>query len=207
VTAEGLVLEGRLVRLEPLTFDHVPALVVASAESREHYGYNWVPDGEADVVRYVADALEGQRVGDELAFAQVRVDTGQVVGSTRYYDMKPWQWPAGSLNQRFDTPDAVEIGYTWLAASAQRTGINTEAKFLLLQHAFETWQVHRVSWRTDARNERSRAAIERLGAQFEGIRRAERPGADGTVRDSAYYSVIAAEWPTVRARLIRLLNR
>jgi RimJ/RimL family protein N-acetyltransferase len=95
----------------------------------------------------------------------------------------------------------VEIGYTWLAASAQRTRCNTEAKFLLLQHAFETWEVHRVTIRTDERNQRSRAAIARLGAHFEGIRRAEKPGADGSVRDSAMFSIIAAEWPAIRARL------
>jgi N-acetyltransferase len=204
---DGPVLEGRLVRLEPLTLDHALGLTRAAAQSREHYGYNWVPDGEADVARYIADALDGQRTGNELPFAHVQLTTGEVVGSTRHYDLRPWAWPPGSLQQRFDRPDAVEIGYTWLAASAQRTGINTEAKFLMFRHAFEAWEVHRVSLRTDVRNARSRAAIERLGAQYEGVRRAERPGTDGTVRDSAYYSVIASEWPAVKARLLALLNR
>ena len=103
--------------------------------------------------------------------------------------------------QRTDRPDAVEVGSTWLAASAQRTRCNTEAKYLLLAHAFEGWEVHRVSLRTDERNERSRRAIERLGAQFEGIRRVDMPGQDGTVRNSACYSIVRAEWPAVRDRL------
>ena len=95
---------------------------------------------------------------------------------------------------------------TWLAASAQRTGANTEAKSLMLGHAFEAWEVHLVRLRTDRRNLRSRTAIERLGARFEGVRRADRPGVDGTVRDSAFYSITRAEWPAVRERLGRLLR-
>ena len=100
----------------------------------------------------------------------------------------------------------AEIGHTWLAASAQRTGINTEAKFLMLRHAFEVWEVHVVRLRSDQRNARSRSAIERLGARFEGVRRADRPGADGTVRDSAFYSISVAEWPAVRDHLGALLR-
>ena len=104
-------------------------------------------------------------------------------------------------------PDVLEIGGTWLSASAQRTVCNTEAKYLMLKHAFERWSVHRVSLRTDERNRRSRRAIERIGARFEGIRRADMPGADGTVRNSALYSIVAAEWPDVRKLLENLLDR
>jgi hypothetical protein len=98
-------------------------------------------------------------------------------------------------------PDVVEIGWTWYAVGAQRTAVNTEAKLLLCTHAFERWRVRRVSWKTDARNARSRAAILRLGAQFDGILRAHRAAGDGTVRDSAFFSMLAAEWPAARQRL------
>ena len=130
----------------------------------------------------------------------------RVVGSTSYSDFQPWEWPAGSEKQRVDRPDAVEVGYTWLAASAQRTRCNTETKYLLLTHAFEVWRVRRVSLRTDERNSRSRRAIERLGAQFEGIRRADMPGQDDTVRNSAFYSILQSEWPEVRKRLESFLQ-
>lgn len=102
-------------------------------------------------------------------------------------------------------PDVVEIGGTWLAASAQRTRCNTEAKYLLLRHAFEVWDVHRVAFRTDVRNETSRAAIERLGAKLEGIRRADKPARDGIVRDSIFFSIVRAEWSVVGATLERRL--
>lgn len=126
---------------------------------------------------------------------------GRVVGSTRFDDIAAWTWPAGHTHERSGVPDAVEIGGTWLASSARRTVVNTEAKYLMLVHAFEVWRVHRVRLRTDVRNEVSRRAIERIGARFEGVLRADRPGADGTVRDSALFSVVAAEWPGVRAQL------
>ena len=104
-------------------------------------------------------------------------------------------------------PTVVEIGSTWYAASAQRTALNAEVKLLLLSHAFDVWEVLRVTLKTDARNERSRAAIERLGARHEGIRRAHTIASDGTVRDTAYYSIVAAEWPAVREGLRRRLGR
>jgi RimJ/RimL family protein N-acetyltransferase len=150
--------------------------------------------------------LAARAAGDQLPFATVRRVDGRVVGTTRFSDMLPWSWPTGSPFQRQDRPDVAEIGHTWLAASAQRTGINTEAKFLMLRHAFEVWEVHVVRLRSDQRNARSRSAIERLGARFEGVRRADRPGADGTVRDSAFYSISVAEWPAVRDHLGALLR-
>jgi RimJ/RimL family protein N-acetyltransferase len=107
-----------------------------------------------------------------------------------------------------DTPPTVaEIGGTWYAASAQRTVVNTECKLLLLSYAFDTWGVLRVTMKTDTRNERSRVAILRIGARFEGIRRVHAPAVDGAVRDTAYYSIVAAEWPEVRARLESLRDR
>ena len=151
---------------------------------------------------YVADALADRSAGSAMPLATIRVADGAVVGSTRFLRLERWPWPADSSFVRHDgTPDVVEIGATWLARSAQRTGINTEAKLLMLTHAFDGWRVLRVSIITDARNEQSRTAIARLGAHFEGVIRAHRIGADGQVRDSARYSILASEWPAIRSRL------
>jgi len=205
-TMENLTLPGRHVRLEPLAIDHVPALVAAASESRTTYLYSVVPEGEAAMRAYVEAALEARDAGEHLPFATVRAHDGRVIGTTRFSDLAPWSWPPGDPHQRDDRPDVAEIGHTWLAGSAQRTGANTEAKALMLRHAFEVWEVHLVRLRTDRRNLRSRAAIERLGARFEGVHRADRPGVDGTVRDSAFYSITRAEWPSARDRLARLLR-
>ena len=192
-------LVGREVTLRPLGVDDVVALVAAAGESREHYGLSVVPEGPDAMRAYVARFLRQRDAGDRLPF--VTVWRGRVVGSTSFIEPRVWDWPPGSALQRTDRPDAVEIGSTWLAASAQRTRCNTEAKLLMLTHAFERWQVHAVSFKTDERNVRSRRAIERLGARFDGVRRADMPGADGTVRNSAHYSIVAVEWPAIRARL------
>jgi RimJ/RimL family protein N-acetyltransferase len=201
------VLEGDLVRLEPLDEHHALALAAAAAESRTTYTWTWVPNGAEEARAYVAEALAAHSAAEHLPFATVARAEGRVVGSTRFTNAEWWEWPSGHPLQRVDAPDVVEIGHTFLAASAQRTGINTEAKFLMLRHAFEVWEVHRVRLRTDRRNTRSRAAIERLGATLDGVMRADRVGADGTVRDSAYYSVVREEWPSVRDRLRGLLSK
>ena len=207
VTAETtmvrpVILEGRFVRLEPLTEAHADALLAAASGARETYGLTLVPGsaGEADV--YIQTALAEQRATRSLPFATVDRATGRVVGSTRYLNIEFWPWPAGNRHQRGpERPDVVEIGATWLAAAAQRTPINTEAKLLMLTHAFDHWRVHRVSLMTDARNQRSRQAILRLGARFDGILRAARPASDGAIRDTAAFSILEEEWPAVRANL------
>lgn len=193
------VLKGPTVTLRPLSLDDAVALAAAAAESREPYAFTRVPDGVEDARRYIDGALAERETRGRLPFVTLWQD--RVVGSTSYLGAERWRWPAGSPRQRSDRPDVVEIGATWLAASAQRTRCNTEAKLLMLAHAFDVWQVHRVSLKTDARNMQSRRAIERLGALFEGVRRADMPGSDGSVRDSAYYSIVRAEWPVVRAQL------
>lgn len=198
-------LVGREVSLTGLSQESATALAAAAGESREHYRYNPVPEGESGAKSYVQRALDMQAAGQRIPFAVVW--RGRVVGSTSYYDFQPWSWPARSPLQRIDRPDAVEIGFTWLAASAQRTRCNTEAKYLLLRHAFDVWHVHRVSFRTDERNERSRGAILRLGALFEGVRRADMPGVDGSVRNSAYFSILSSEWPRIREALEERLAR
>lgn len=198
-------LNGRDVILRPLSVQDTQALTVAAAESREHYRFNMVPDGAEQVSVYIDKALTQFACGQRIPFAVLFHD--RVVGTTSFANMETWEWPERNPDTRSGSPDVVEIGYTWLAQSAQRTRCNTEAKFLLLSQAFETWNVLRVSFRTDRRNERSRRAIERLGAQFEGIRRADMLSVDGSVRDSAFYSIVRDEWPVVRNHLSDLLGR
>ena len=197
-----VALEGERVRLEPLSRAHAGALLAAASGPRDTYGFTFVPGSADEVERYVETALAEWAAGRALPFATVDLARGRVVGSTRFGNVEFWSWPSGNSNQRGeDVPDVAEIGWTWLAADAQRTAINTEAKFLMLTHAFERWRVHRVSLQTDARNARSRAAIARIGARLDGVVRAQRVAADGTVRDSACYSIIDSEWPGVRAKL------
>jgi RimJ/RimL family protein N-acetyltransferase len=197
VSPAPVVLTGRRVRLEPLSIDHAPALAAAAAGDRSTFGLTFVPDGEESALAYVRTALDEQARGDSLPFATVALDSGRVVGSTRFLDLH--YWPVD------DRPDGVpvvaEIGHTWLIPAAQRTAVNTEAKLLLLTHAFETWRVWRMTLKTDARNARSRAAIERLGARFDGVLRRFSPAADGGLRDAAFYSILDTEWPSVRANL------
>ncbi|MYX29451.1 GNAT family N-acetyltransferase [Streptomyces sp. SID8381] len=202
-----VVLTGRRTRLEPLAPHHVEGLARAGGEDRASYAFTPVPHGPEAARDYVERALADQAAGRALPFAVVRADDGRVVGSTRFLELDYWQgplvWPpvpgVPYGDPRTAVPDAAEIGNTWLAAGAQGAGINTEAKLLLLRHAFETWRVRRVSFRADVRNLRSRAAIERLGARCEGVRRAHSRGLDGTVRSTAFYSILDEEWPTARA--------
>ncbi len=201
---DGLTLAGKHVRLEPLKLEHVPALVAAVNEDPALFRFSTAPDTEAEMSAWVQDALAATEAGRALPFATYSCAQRRIVGSTRFYELERWRSPAGHQH-RDRGPDACLIGYTWLGASAQRTACNTEAKLLMLAHAFETWKVHRVAFRIDARNDRSRAAVERLGAKFEGVRRAERIGADDAVRDSAFYSVLASEWPAVKQGLISRL--
>jgi RimJ/RimL family protein N-acetyltransferase len=200
---ETVVLEGRHVRLEPLSVDHADALLAAAAEDRSSYAYSWVPCDRDDVDRYLEKLLADQRTGTALSFVQRRQTDGVIVGHTRFFNIEWWSWPLADGN-----PDAVEIGSTWLAASAQRTPVNTEAKLLMFGCAFDMWHVQRVYLKTDARNERSRRAILRIGASFEGVLRSSMPRYNEVgVRDSAYFSVVASEWPAVRGRLDGLLAR
>jgi len=199
------VLQGETVTLRPLTAADAGALAAAASESRQEFVYTRVPDGVDEARQYIEVALADREAGRRVPFAIVWHD--RLVGSTSYLDPQRWRWPAGSPLQRTDRPDAVEIGATWLGASAQRTRCNTEAKYLLLSHAFDVWRVHRVSLKTDERNAKSRRAIERLGALFEGVRRADMPGQDGSVRSSAYYSIVRSEWPDVRKKLEDALAR
>lgn len=191
-----VTLTGSRVRLEPVTHDHVDDLHAAASADRSTFGLTWVPDGLDATARYVASLLDDYEAGLVLPFAQVDAESGRAVGCTRYLDLRWWSGR--------DRPDEVEIGGTWLARSAQGTGINTEAKFLLLQHAFDDYGAWRVQIVTDARNALSRGGIEAIGATFEGILRNHRLVADSDTpapRQAAVYSVIRDEWPDVRAHL------
>ncbi|MEU6093416.1 GNAT family protein [Streptomyces sp. NPDC047079] len=192
----GPVLEGELVRLEPLEHRHAADLAVAAEEHRDTYAFTWVPRAH-EVGDYI-DAQRARAAAGRLApYAQIAVATGRVVGTTSYWEPRSW------LSD--DRLDAVEVGFTWLARSAQGTGVNAESKLLLFRHAFEGWGVARVDLKTDARNARSRAAIESVGARFEGVlrnwSRSWAPGEQERLRDTAIYSITAEEWPERRSLL------
>jgi RimJ/RimL family protein N-acetyltransferase len=193
---EGPVLEGALVRLEPLEHRHTADLAKAAEEDRASYAFTWVPRAH-EVGGYLDAQLARAAAGRLAPYAQVSLATGRAVGATAYWDPRHWRTD--------DQLDAIEIGFTWLARSAQGTGVNAEAKLLLFRHAFEEWQVSRVDLKTDARNSRSRAAIQSVGARLEGVlrnwSRSWAPGEEGRLRDSAMYSITAAEWPERRPLL------
>lgn len=194
---EPFLLIGEYVALEPLEADHAADLVAAANEGRTTYGWTRVPGDLPGMTTYVEHLLAERDLGRTVPFVQRRLTDGQLVGCTRYLDLRHWSGR--------EEPDEVEVGGTWLAETAQRTAINTESKLLLFTHAFEVWHVHRLALATDARNERSRAAITRVGATFEGILRRHRPslatGEPDVPRDSAMFSIVPAEWPVVKAGL------
>lgn len=207
MNVEELEFRGKHVRLEPLGVRHVDALAEAAAADPSLYQWSPIPHGGAEAAKYVETALAWRVAGTAVPFAIVRVNDGAVIGSTRFFDLERWSWPQGHPLSGRSGPDACEIGYTWLTRSAIRTAANTEAKLLMLTHAFETWQVLRVCFHTDVRNQRSRAALGRIGAQFEGILRAHRMAVDFIARDSVRYSIVASEWPAVKQRLIHLRDQ
>jgi len=202
-----LSLQGKHIRLEPLGPHHIDGLVAAAAADPALYRWSPVPQGKDEAAAYIDTALAWRDAGTAVPFAIVRMPDEIVIGSTRFWNIERWAWPVGHPSHGRDVPDACEIGYTWLARSAVRTAANTEAKLLMLCHAFEVWQVLLVCFHTDARNERSRAALERIGAQREGILRSHRMAADFIPRDSVRYSIVAAEWPSVKERLVTHTDR
>jgi len=200
------VLQGKIVRLEPLDGQHIEDLAAASSQDPTLYRWSPVPQGATNTAAYVEAALKAREEGRAMPFAIRRVSDGVVIGSSRFFDLDWWSWPAGHPSHGRKTPDTGEIGYTWLARDAIRSGANTEAKYLMLTHAFETWQVVRICFHTDSRNERSRAALARIGGQFEGILRGHRMAADFIPRDSVRFSILASDWPAAKQRLEHLLS-
>ncbi len=194
MNVEPVTLAGRYVRLEPLAVAHVEGLVAVGLEP-ELWRWTVARVTTPDKMRaYVEAALDEQRRGVALPFATVEQSSGRVVGSTRFLSIE-------RAHRR------VEIGWTWIAPAWQRTAINTEAKLLMLGHAFESWNCQRVELKTDARNEKSRRAILRLGAREEGTLRSHMLAYGGRVRDTVYFSVISSEWPAVKAALEAHLAR
>jgi RimJ/RimL family protein N-acetyltransferase len=208
---EPFTLEGTHVRLEPLHSRHLDDLLEAARGDRSSFGYTWVPADRPSMAGYVDQAMARAEAGDQVAFATRSLALDRIVGSTRYYDLQQWDWSTIE-DGAFPAPgggglDLVSIGHTWLGPAAQRTPVNSEAKLLMLDHAFARWGVRAVRLQTDARNLRSREAIARIGCTLDGVLRSDRPASDGTVRDSAVFSVLAAEWPEARRRLVERLAR
>ena len=191
---EPVTLEGRGVRLEPLSLEHEAGLAAAAAD-----GALWnlritsVPEPE-NTRAYIETALQGRADGHRFAFAVLDDASGRVLGTSSYHDIVP-------ALQR------LEIGWTWYAKSVQRTHVNTTAKLLLMAHAFDTLGCHVVGWRTDNFNFASQRAIERLGARKDGVLRGHALRRDGTIRDTVMYSMRAGEWPEARAQLLYLLQQ
>jgi RimJ/RimL family protein N-acetyltransferase len=204
---EPFELRGQHVLLEPLQTAHTDDLTAAAGTDLSAYPWTYVPQEREKMARYIETALAAREAGAAMPFATRSIETGKIIGSTRYFDTEWWVWPEGHEQHGRRAPDVCEIGYTWLTRDAIRTAANTEAKLLMLAQAFEGWKVHRVVLHTDERNARSRAAIERIGGKFEGILRAYRLASDFTPRWSARYSIVAAEWPGVRAKLEARLER
>jgi RimJ/RimL family protein N-acetyltransferase len=206
--SETLALADALVSLEPMSREHAAALVAIGSGARDTYGLTRVPATAEAAAKYIEDALADRDRGFSVPFVTRDARSGRIVGSTRFMTIERWTWPVARAPESVSRfADGVEIGSTWLAAQAQRTAINTHAKLLMLRHAFEAWRVRRVTLKTDARNMRSRNAIERIGAKLDGVLRAHMPAFDGGVRDTAFYSIVEKEWPTVAAHLDRLAHR
>jgi RimJ/RimL family protein N-acetyltransferase len=190
-----VVLYGDAVKLEPLDPSHADDLLTAGADP-EIWRYMPLPQPEsvAEVRRWIDEAWKLAATGEELPFAIIDPETGRAVGSTRYLEIhRNWR--------------TLEIGWTWLAASVQRSAVNTETKLMLLRHAFEDHGVLRVQFRTDGRNVRAQQSLERLGAVREGVLRKHRINHDGFVRDTVCYSILDQEWPAVKERLLARLKR
>jgi RimJ/RimL family protein N-acetyltransferase len=198
---DRVTLIGEHIRLEPLEERHLSGLRSAADVDRSTFVLAAVPRPTDDDVRWYLDEADRLHAGARgLAFATIDVASGMVIGSTRFMNAEYWTTPDRRERPGVQ-PDAVEIGGTWLTPSAQRTGANTDAKILMLTHAFDILRVLRVTIKTDARNSRSRANIERVGGVFEGVLRSHMRASDGEVRDTAMYSILATEWPGVRERL------
>jgi RimJ/RimL family protein N-acetyltransferase len=193
MTVTPVVLEGRHVRLEPLAKEHLAGLARVGLDEEL---WRWIPvpvRTAEELAEYIETALEEQKRGVSLPFALIEKASGRAIGSTRY----------GNIDR---THHRVEIGWTWVAREWQRSAVNTEAKYLLFRHAFETLGCIRVELKTDSLNEKSRAAILRIGAKEEGIFRNHMITSSGRLRHSVYFSIVDSEWPAVKARLESLLN-
>lgn len=189
-----ITLTGKHVRLEPMSETHIPGLTEIGA-GQDFWGFMLYGDikTEADMRSWVLDILERETKGTDLPFVAIHLESGRVAGATRYLNTMP-------------KDRGLEVGGTWYGTDFQRTAVNTECKYLLLTHAFETLKCIRVQIKTDSRNERSQKAIERLGAVKEGVLRNHMILPDGRFRHSVFYSVLDTEWGEVKKRLQRMME-
>jgi RimJ/RimL family protein N-acetyltransferase len=202
-----LSLEGKFVRLLPLEPADAERLLAAATEDRSSYRFTIVPHDLDSMKLFIGAAIAERDRGASVPFATFDARTGKAVGSTRYMTIDRWGHPDEPAPSKDAAPSALEIGATWLSGSAQRSAINTEAKLLMLRYAFEIWKVERVTLKTDARNQRSRDAIARLGARLDGVLRAWQRAAEGGPRDTAVFSILRGEWSGIRAGLEERLKR
>lgn len=203
---ESTILEGNHVILYPLGEEHIQGLVEAANENPSLYNLTYVPQDKATMTKYVVKAIEGRNLGTVYPWIIIGRDDNQIKGTTRFWNIEKWNWDSGHYLDRNAILDVCEIGHTWLRESAIRTGVNTETKLLLLTNLFENWNALRVCFRTDVRNKRSQAAIERIGGKFEGILRADRMAIDYTIRDSCRYSILYSEWQEIKENLLNMLK-
>jgi N-acetyltransferase len=187
-------LVGKNIELKPLQLEHKMVLLEAAADGELWNSRVTVVPGPETITEYISTAIAGRQAGTVIPFIILQRNTGQVVGSTRF-------WKIDQVNRK------LEIGHTWLSSSVQRSSVNTEAKFLMLTYAFEVMHSVRVQFTTDELNEKSRTAILRIGAKQEGIVRNERIMPDGRKRNSVRFSIIDSEWPEVKAALLEKMTR
>ena len=189
-----MTLEGQRIRLEPMTRAHLAALVEAGGHAELWKWTSTTAETHEGMAAYVESALRDREAGIAMPFVTIDSESGRVIGSTRFGNMDP-------ANRR------VEIGWTWITPAFQRTWVNSEAKYLMLGHAFEVWKCIRVELKTDALNEKSRTAMKRIGAREEGTLRQHMVTWTGRLRDTVYYSILDSEWPEVRDKLASFLAR
>ena len=189
-----VTLEGRSVRLEPLAREHLDGIVAAGSFEEIWRWLSWRPKGRAGFEEWMDVALRARDAGTELPFTTIDRASGEIVGSTRYLNI-------AAESRR------LEIGWTWITPKMQRSYINTEAKYLQLRHCFEDLGCRRVELKTDRRNDKSRNAMLRIGAQFEGIARKQMLTFDGTNRDNAWFAIIDDDWPAVKVRFETMLDQ
>ena len=194
MNAAPVTLEGETVRLVPMTLEHLPALTEAGAFAELWQWTATRADSPDEMAEYVTSAIRDSEAGIARPFVTTYKESGKVIGTTRF----------GNIDRE---NRKVEIGWTWITPQFQRTRVNSEAKYLMLRHAFEVWQCVRVEIKTSTRNERSRRAILRIGATEEGTLRHHMINPDGSLRDTVYFSIVDSEWPSVKTRLETMLQQ
>jgi N-acetyltransferase len=205
--AEDFQLEGKHVRIEPPSYSHIDGLVNTAAWDPALYRWSSVPQGKIEAAKYIETALACKHAGTAVPFAIAPIDDGSIIGSTRFWNLERWSWPPGHALHGRCTPDACEIGYTWLTQSAIRTGGQYRIQIVHADACVRNLESSSRLLYTDERNAASRVAIERIGGRFEGILRAHRMASDFISRNSARGSIVVEEWPAVKPPLRQRVTR